>query len=108
MQLIRERAYTKMDGLKRELLAQVEKLSLYVREKQAQKERTLDMLLKLVEARDPRVIMKQGFVCLRRADGKRVTHIEDIKEHEHVRATLVNGHLDLTVNTIMENDHGSC
>ncbi len=90
----------------RQLMHQTERFSTLVDAVCKEKNKELDMLLQLTEARDPRVIMKRGFVCLKRTDGTRITSIENVNTGENVRATLVDGHLDLTVNTITENEHG--
>ena len=90
----------------RQLMHQSERFSTQVDAVCKEKNKELDMLLQLTEARDPRVIMKRGFVCLKRSDGTRITSIDNVKLGENVRATLVDGHLDLSVNSITENEHG--
>ena len=84
-----------------------ESMSFYVKTHIDNKMKELNNYAQLVDARDPRAMIKRGFVCLSKHDGQRITTIHHIKKGENVRATLIDGHLDLTVNTVLENKDGN-
>ena len=66
---------------------------------------TLDILENLIRARDPRELLKTGFVCLTTAAGQRITSITHTTPGDTIRASLSDGSLQLTVNQITERKH---
>ncbi len=63
----------------------------------------LDGFLNLVQAYDPRAILKRGFVCLSTSDGRRVMGVNEVQTGDMIKATLIDGSLELSVQSKMEN-----
>lgn len=66
----------------------------------------LELLADLVRARDPRELLRRGFVCLSNSEGKRLTSDNDVKPDEQIRATLIDGALNLLVKSVLEKKDG--
>lgn len=70
------------------------------------KQNELNLFEKVITAQDPREMMKRGFVCLSGADGRPVTSIDGLNKNDKLKATLIDGSLDLSILTIRKDHNG--
>lgn len=70
------------------------------------KQKELALFEKLITAQDPREIMKRGFVCLSGADGRPVTRVDGLNASDKLKATLIDGSLELSILTIRKAHNG--
>lgn len=98
----------RMDAMKNQLVHRIEQnrsdlwlkinsMTAKINEVITSKEHSYEKYIKELDALNPKSIMKRGYAALTDKDDNLIGSVKKIKKNDHVRATLIDGTVDLTV-----------